>query len=326
MSRFSKFAWFVLVFNLFVILWGGLVSASGSGDGCGDSWPLCADPALREATSLETFIELFHRGTSGVALLFVVGMWLWSRRLFAADDVVRRAAWWSTLFIFGEAAIGAVLVLLGLVAENESMARAIVQPLHLVNTFLLLAALGLVAWWSAGYSARPARPKLTVTSNPHTLRWLMIVLGGFILLGAFGTIASLASTIFPSESFLDGVQNDFARDAHYLIRLRIWHPILATLLGVCLLYVGSQWRGHSAMSDRLVEGVWLLFSLQFGLGALNAVLLTPLWLQLVHLLVSDLLWLGLVWLGATVVGETVREREGDAEIERLRDWRLGIGD
>src|SRR5690606_36453524 len=42
------------------------------------------------------------------------------------------------------------LVLFGLVADDDSIARAAVMGLHLVNTLLLLGALTLAAFWASG--------------------------------------------------------------------------------------------------------------------------------------------------------------------------------
>ena len=81
-QRFARYALIVLIVNIVVILWGGFVSASGAGDGCGEAWPLCADAAERTATPIETFIELFHRATSGIALIMVVIMFVRARRWF----------------------------------------------------------------------------------------------------------------------------------------------------------------------------------------------------------------------------------------------------
>ncbi len=43
--------------------------------------------------------------------------------------------------------------------------------------------------------------------------------------------------------------------------------------------------------------------LQMGLGMLNVILLAPIWLQLLHLLVADAVWISLILLGVTVLGE-----------------------
>ncbi|HEX4310113.1 MAG TPA: COX15/CtaA family protein, partial [Acidobacteriaceae bacterium] len=36
-----RYAWFVVVYSVLVVLWGVVVRATGSGNGCGDHWPLC---------------------------------------------------------------------------------------------------------------------------------------------------------------------------------------------------------------------------------------------------------------------------------------------
>jgi heme A synthase len=280
---FGRMALTTLLLNYFVIIWGGFVSASGSGDGCGASWPTCPDLAT---PSSATFVEFFHRATSGLALLFVIALVILARRHFSPTQLARRAAIWSGVFIVTESLLGAGLVLFRWVDTNESVARAIVQPIHLINTFLLMGALLLTVLGSRGE-----------TLPRHLSRRLLPVLIGLVVVSSFGTFASLASTLFPSETFLAGVQKDFTRNAHYLIQLRIWHPILATLLGGYLFWLTRQFD-HA----ELAFGILLLYMLQFALGGLNAMLLTPIWLQMVHLGMAHLLWLGVITL-------TVQARE-----------------
>ncbi|MGB1250380.1 MAG: COX15/CtaA family protein [Candidatus Promineifilaceae bacterium] len=295
-GRFGRFTVINLIANILVIIWGGFVSASGAGDGCGASWPLCADAAVREASQLETFIELFHRATSGIVLIMALVMLLWARRLFPAGDRVRWAATGSMIFMLGEAAIGAFIVIFRLVAESESLARAFTQPLHLVNTYLLLAFLGITVLYAHG------QPQ--IEKNQRFTRLLLVGLLGLLLLSAFGTLASLASTIFPSDTFIEGVRKDFSAEAHYLIRLRIWHPIIATTVGVYLLWLVKQ-VPQAAFVGTAALG---LFALQYAFGILNAVLLTPIWLQLTHLLLSDLIWLAMIWFSAIALAPASRRQ------------------
>ena len=55
--RFPRYAWSVVAVNLFVILWGALVRATGSGAGCGRHWPLCNGEMLPRDPALTTLIE-----------------------------------------------------------------------------------------------------------------------------------------------------------------------------------------------------------------------------------------------------------------------------
>src|SRR5260370_9147443 len=59
----SRFRWLALVTTIvtfLLIVLGGIVRVSGSGLGCGDSWPLC-NGQFFPPLDLPTFIELSHR-------------------------------------------------------------------------------------------------------------------------------------------------------------------------------------------------------------------------------------------------------------------------
>ena len=147
MSKFAKYVWFVLVFNLLVIMWGAYVRATSSGAGCGSHWPLCNGIILPRSEQIETMIEFVHRLSSGTAFLLVVGMLIWAWRIYPPGNVVRKAAVFSMVFMITEALVGAGLVLFDLVADNVSTARAFTISVHLVNTFILYIVNGMVGIW-----------------------------------------------------------------------------------------------------------------------------------------------------------------------------------
>ena len=78
-TALRRFAWGVLAYFIAVILWGTLVRATGSGDGCGNHWPLCNGTAMQHSASVDTMIEFTHRLTSGISFFSVVGLlgWTW---------------------------------------------------------------------------------------------------------------------------------------------------------------------------------------------------------------------------------------------------------
>jgi heme A synthase len=294
--RFPRYAWTVVVVNLFVILWGALVRATGSGAGCGRHWPLCNGVVLPRDPGLTTIIELTHRLTSGVALLLVAGLVWWSRRDFPPGHPARKAAGWSLLFILLEALIGAGLVLFELVGENASLARAGYLAAHLLNTFLLLGALALTAHWSV----RPAPDADARPGGPRAL--LAVGLAAILIVAMTGAVAALGDTLFPSQSLAEGLRADRDADSHLLIRIRVFHPVLAILAGIYLsMMVWLAGRGSpraAAGPGRLVTSLVLL-QLAVGLG--NLFLLAPTPVQLVHLLVADLLWMAAVIFAADVM-------------------------
>jgi heme a synthase len=287
-DRFRFFAWSVLGYNLAVILWGALVRATGSGAGCGGHWPLCNGDVLPEISRSATAIEFTHRVMSGVALMAVVALFGWAWKVLPRGHPARRWAAWSLVFIGSEALLGAALVLLGHVASNESVGRVYSLAAHLVNTFLLLACLALTAWRSTDDPVSAARRKR---------QWrLTMALAAVILVAVAGAITALGDTLFPSRSLAQGVADDFAATANFLIRLRIVHPILAVLAGVYLAILAApEYRARRAPGLGALSG-WLLalVAAEIMAGGVSVLLGAPVWMQLIHLLAADLVWITLV--------------------------------
>src|SRR3954471_11700960 len=105
--RFAAYAWCVLAYNVFVVLWGAFVRATGSGAGCGNHWPMCNGVVIPRAPRMATVIEFSHRLSSGTALILVATLALFAFRVFPAKSPVRRAAATSAVLIACEALIGA---------------------------------------------------------------------------------------------------------------------------------------------------------------------------------------------------------------------------
>ena len=304
--RFAPYAWGVVAFSFAVIVWGAFVRASGSGAGCGAHWPLCNGTVMPRDPAIETIIEFAHRTTSGIALLLVVGLVWLARREFPRGHIARRAAWASLFFIVTEALVGAGLVLLELVAHNDSIARAVYLGVHLVNTFLLLAAMTLTAWWGSGRAA-PALPFAWRPLAPY-----LGVLVALLVVGVTGAITALGDTLFPAGSLAEGMRQDTSPTAHILLRLRVIHPVLALATGAALLALSVRgfWREATPATflvGRFVAGLVLV---QVAAGILNLLLLAPIWMQLVHLFLADLVWLSTVLLTASAAAETAPAASG----------------
>jgi heme A synthase len=286
LSSFSKLAWWVLSYNLLVIVWGALVRATKSGAGCGGHWPLCNGEVLPEVTQVATVIEFTHRIMSGLALASAVWLW-WKAR--TESPVARKWAGWSLFFMITEALVGAGLVLWGLVAGDTSVARVYVLGVHLVNTFMLIACLSLTAWWADGHRREVASSARGVLLGKIGLVILTIV-------SAAGAITALGDTLFPSASFAEGVRADFAETANFLVRLRVIHPALAVASAIYMLFlVGPELKlQRSGKLTALAAAIGGGVLMQTALGAANAMLAAPVALQLPHLLLADLVWIAFV--------------------------------
>lgn len=299
MRRLQKYTWLVIGFNLLVILWGAYVRVTGSGAGCGSHWPLCNGQVVPRDASAQTAIEFSHRVTSGLALISVVVLLVWAFRIAPKGHPVRLGAVLSLVIMLIEAALGAGLVLFRLVADDASASRALFVGAHLCNTFLLLGAMALTAFWAGGGGpVRPRRDRLTAL--------LAAGWAGLMLVGASGAVAALGDTLFPAESLAHGLAQDASPTAHFLVRLRVFHPLLAVAAGLLLLYVAK--RATASRPEPAVRtssrALTSLVFVQWMVGVVNVALLAPVALQMIHLLLADLVWIAAVLHTAATLEET----------------------
>lgn len=300
----ARLAWFSLGWNILVILWGAVVRATGSGAGCGAHWPTCNGEVVPLAPSVATLIEYSHRLTSGVALVLVAFVLLRAFKTRPAGHLARFWAGASMVFIIAEAAVGAGLVLFERVAQDESTARGYWMSGHLVNTFLLLAALTLTARFAD--SDRRGGDGLSASlraSFPigRRLALVPVSVAALFATGISGAIAALGDTLFKATSLREAIAQDFSSTSHIFLRLRVLHPMIALIGGVVLLAVAYRVVSAPAVRPRLRRlGLSLaaLVVAQWSLGILNLLLLAPTWLQIVHLLVADLIWISVVLVAA----------------------------
>jgi cytochrome c oxidase assembly protein subunit 15 len=288
----QRFAWTVLVYNVAVILWGSIVRATGSGAGCGEHWPLCNGTVIQHAPRTETIIELTHRATSGVALIAMLALLAWTFAATAKRHLARVSAVAAVILTFNEALLGALLVLLGKVAHDQSTSRAVYLSLHLANTLLLLAALALTAHFlsrSIGFMRGSVEHRSVGIASVGMLATLFV--------GVSGSLAALGDTLFPATSLRLALAQDFSATSAWLLRIRWIHPTLGFIAGafICWLIFTSAWKGRNR---KLAISVVALLALQYALGFLDVALLAPTWMQIVHLLGADTLWIALVVLTA----------------------------
>ncbi|MDQ2986010.1 MAG: COX15/CtaA family protein [Armatimonadota bacterium] len=294
--KFVRFAVFVLIFNLAVIAWGAFVRHSFSGDGCGSHWPLCNGEVFPANPTTATIIEFAHRTTSFLALVFVVALLVIAIRTFPKGHGARIAAWLALTFTLVSAAIGALLVVFGWVGKDDSMGRAITLSMHLINTMLLLGALIHIIWWGAG------RPRVPLGGQGVT-GWIVVV-GSLAVLfvGMSGAVTSLGDTIYPRDSSLQVISEGLSPTGHFLLRLRLWHPLIAVgsafVLYFSVLVLSQVCERREVRS--FGRDVLILVAAQLLLGLASVWLKAPTLLAILHLLLADALWIVVIrlWLSA----------------------------
>jgi heme a synthase len=286
---FTRFAWAVLAYNLPVILWGAYVRVSFSGDGCGANWPTCNGQVLPGQMTTPTLIEFTHRMMTSLDVVVVLVLCAWAFRVFPKRHAVRRYTVLSLMFLFIEALLGAGLVLFRHVARDASAGRGWYLSAHLVNTMLLLAVLTATAWL-----ATTATVQFRLARIPRVLWGALAVT---VAVSITGAIAALGDTLFPSASLAEGLRRDFSSASSLLLRLRLVHPVIAILGAAYLIWAAAGIvRGKPEGDPFRAAGarVITLVLMQVALGAVNLSLLAPVWMQLIHLLIADIVWVSVV--------------------------------
>ncbi len=252
--RNFELLWF---FCLIVIVWGAWVRISHSGDGCGASWPLCQGEIIPGQATQKTWIELFHRALSGIFGLWVLVYFIKYPKVY----------FWILLFTITEALLGAKLVLSGLVGLDDSFKRTLVMSLHQVNSFLLSGSIAIHAF-------KPGNRFQTGMRKGHLALLFLIV----TITGAW---AALSTTLYPAESLLAGLNQDFSGNAHHAVQLRILHPILGLSMGIGLILFFQKRN----LNSRAVLAATMII-----IGATTLLLLSPTPLKLFHLALGHTLW------------------------------------
>jgi heme A synthase len=131
-----------------------------------------------------------------------------------------------------------------------------------------------------------------------------------------GAVAALGDTLFPAASLAAGMHQDFAGTSSMLLRLRMVHPVIAVLGAAYVIWVAAKsMTGTHAAATRVL----ILTTFQVAAGAINIALLAPVWMQLFHLLMADLVWISVVLLameravchGARVNREPILYKAGE---------------
>ncbi|MFL2690605.1 MAG: COX15/CtaA family protein [Candidatus Actinomarina sp.] len=280
--KINSYAKLGLFLSIVSILAGALVRATGSGDGCGATWPTCKGRLIPALTDTSELIEFSHRSVSGV--LLIVTLIIFSKtRKFQSGSLVKSVTNYLTFFVIFEAIIGAVIVLFEWVGLNSSLPRIIAVPIHLVNTFGLLGSYAILY--------KILEDDLKDIKFIFNKSFILISFL-FLLSGATGSITALADVLFPSASFIEGFLADFDKTSEVLTRLRILHPVISSLLSVILFVYSTRIYKKYGVNTKLLQ---IFVVVAVFLGVLNVVSNIVLPLSILHLAIADFLWISYIY-------------------------------
>jgi cytochrome c oxidase assembly protein subunit 15 len=202
------------------------------------------------------------------------------------------------VFLANEALLGAALVLLKHVGNDQSAGRILFLCLHFGNTLLLLAALSLTAAWLSNGSRN-----FTLISKWREVGSIGLGLLATMVTGITGAVAALADTLFPATSLPSSLAQDFGSGTSALLHFRLLHPAAALITACCVLWIVLRSSTARNRFSRSAIALFILLFVQVGIGMTNVLLLAPVWVQIAHLFVADALWILLVLASADLVLE-----------------------
>jgi len=286
---FRSLATTTVVLTLLLIAWGGIVRATGSGDGCPD-WPTCFGRWIPRA-DYHTLIEYTHRllaflaGFASTALAAVGG---WS--LIRRGPLDRVTAWLAVallpLFVV-QALIGGWIIHSG---EDPG-----VVTLHFAVAFLVLALVVVIAARTRLGAHAGDRSYARLTAATAATTYALLLVGTYVRAEnaglAFREWPLMGQSLVPDLS-VPGAVAMFA------------HRMLAIVVVALVTWTMVRARTMSPRSPRLVRlstAALVLLVAQVLVGGANVLTELATWARATHVAMSALIW-------ATVVALAVAAR------------------
>lgn len=296
---FRRLAIATAVVTYMLIVVGGVVRVTGSGDGCGTTggWPLC-NGSLLPALRTTTLIEFSHRWVTTITTVLIVALvitaWVSQRRF-------RRLVVGSTLagvLLLVQIALGAIVV-------EFSLPGGIVL-IHLANALLLLGVLVYVAVSATAIGAPEADEN---SGRASVFKRAAIAAGATYVLALSGALVVETKSSAGCNGWpLCG--GGFQLPASQMDVIDMVHRTVAgavvVLIGLTMGIVLRRAGGDVAIR-RWASIVNLVLLLQIAAGALVVVLRLPAGIQALHIALASLLWATVV-----TVATLARAREHPA--------------
>ncbi|GAC1424060.1 MAG: heme A synthase [Ktedonobacteraceae bacterium] len=240
-----------------ILVMGSIVTNTGSGQGCGNSWPFCHGQIIPGTITIAGIIEYSHRVTSSVDGLLVLaltaGTWLLYRRDFRA----KLFGFMSLFFVILQGALGALTVV-----YEGTYVKLWLLSVHFGLSLIALASVVLLTIRLYQLHGQSQQHNVEAHLNKKglqyalwglaTLTYIVVYTGALVehagAVAACGSqIVGCGTTYFPNLTSLAGIQV-----LHRYAASSLWLLVLAVLIVVV--------RNYSGRRD-LVRGTWWAFSL-----------------------------------------------------------------
>jgi len=256
------------------------VTATGSGRGCGSSWPLCHGQLIPDSMSIASFIEYSHRIVSGGDGLCILILTVWTWFAYKRDRLIRLLGFLSLFFVVLQGVLGALTVVFG-----GTFAKNVLLSFHFGFSLISFASVILLTirifqlqnGKTEKSATRPVAKVLQYGAWGLAVYTYMVVYTGALVehtgavTGCGHEIPGCGATYLPNLSSLAGIQI-----LHRYAAFLIW------LLTLCFMMIVI--RTFRKRRDLLWGscGAFLLVTLQASSGILTVLLGEMLMLSLLH--------------------------------------------
>jgi len=277
----------VVIFGLIVV--GGVVRSTDSGEGCPD-WPLCHGRLVPQ-TDKHTLIEYSHRATASVTGVLVLAITVWAWRAYRNVPRILYPAVLAFILVLFQAGLGGAAVLNDLAAE--------IVMVHLGTALCILALVALIATTSIDLDRPLARPRVSV----NTGRLALLASAGTLVLMLIGAYVAVADYALACGGW-PLCNGEVIPGSHAAsVQVIFGHRALAVLLGLViigLLWQVSRQRHQAPLTFALVTTAAVLYVAQVFIGAANIWTEVADEVSAAHLAFGTLLWLVLAILNIRI--------------------------
>jgi cytochrome c oxidase assembly protein subunit 15 len=254
-----------------MLVMGTLVTTTGSGQGCGNTWPFCHGQIVPGIITIAGVIEYSHRIQASVVgmlvLVLTVGTWL----VYKKDFRARLLAVLSILFVIIQGVLGALTVIFEGTFNKEWLLSIHFGLSLLALAFVLLLAIRL---FQIDKEAKGVAPKSTKSVSAlracvwglAVYTYIVVYTGALVqhsgaIVGCGYEFPGCGSTYFPNFSSLAGIQM-----LHRYGAASLWLLILGFLVLVMSRHrdrrdmVGGAWWALIFITLQAISGVTLVFT------------------------------------------------------------------
>jgi cytochrome c oxidase assembly protein subunit 15 len=260
--------WLTVFGTYLMLIMGSIVTITESGQGCGNSWPVCKGQLIPENVSIATVIEYSHRIVSGAVgfLILLLAVWCWIG--FWKNKKIRGLAFYSLFFVILQGALGALTV----VFQGDFEKKAALA-LHFGFSLVSLASVVLLNMELRRMIKGDTKTRFPISKKFRIFAWIyvfytyIVVYTGALVRHADATMACgynvpfCGAQLLPSLSSPAGIQM-----LHRLAAASLWFIMLVLLLFVLAKYQDKEelkkttWLAFGFITFQAVSGVIVVLS------------------------------------------------------------------